>query len=356
MPRKCGNNSDVSARVNRTDRKLEFDSDGEVREPEPGGYREVQFGMATVEIRERYRVAGEKINDSARYVSANLPFSGPESERFFKELAREINDMKRPDARTSVLVYIHGFNNTFQDSIERSAKLAHIYSSGSHQYVPFVFSWPTNLKLNEENYYKGRSNAVVSGKAAAEIFDRFVDLTTSGRVHQPPCADTFVVAHSMGVHMLRNTVQCVQKRDISVFKAAILVAANEHWKALGRKDELRPLGSLADQVVVYCHKDDGTLNLGHVAGLYKFKECLGHRGASPGTTARFLVDLSTVKCGEVLPAGAHGYHHTSAKVVHDIRQVLAGTSHNAVTNRRLVTSGMWHEDDQVYRLMPFHIN
>ena len=339
-----------------TNRKLEFDSDGEVRELEPDGSCEVRFGMATVEIKKGHRAVGEKINDSARYVSAELLFSDPESGCFYKELASEVNCMKRPDARTSVLVYIHGFPNTFQDSIARSAKLAHIYSSSSHQYVPFVFSWPANLKLNEENYYKGRSNAVVSGRAAAQVFDRFVDLSASGKVHEPPCTDVFLVAHSMGVHMLRNMVQCVQKRDVSVFKAAILVAANEHWKALRKKDQLRPLGSLADQIVVYCHKDDGTLNLGYIAGLYKFKESLGHRGPSPGTTERIVADLSTVKCGEILPAGAHGYHHTSAKVVHDIRQVLDGTPHNEVTNRRLVKSGMWHEDDQVYRLMPFHKN
>lgn len=336
-----------------TNRKLEFKND-KVKEPEPERSCKVRFGMATVKIKTGHRVVGEKINDSARYVSANFRFAN--SNALYKRLAKEVNSMKHSNTKISVLVYIHGFRNTFQDSIERSAKLAHIYSSSSHQYVPFVFSWPTNLSLNQMGYHKARENAIISGGVAAQVFDRFVDLSTSVKVLQPLCIDVVVVAHSIGVHMLSNMVQTVQRRDVSVFKTAILVAANEHWKALKRENQLRPLGGLADQVVVYCHRDDGTLNLGYIAGLFKFRESLGHRGPSPGTTERFLAELSTVKCGGILPVGAHGYHHTSAKVVHDIRQVLDGTPHKEVTNRKLVSSGIWHENDQVYRLMPFHIN
>ena len=76
------------------------------------------------------------------------------------------------------------------------------------------------------------------------VYDHMVRFATVNFTRKPgisePCTEMFLVAHSMGVYMLRHMVQNVQERGTSLFNTAILAAANEDRDALGSDDKLRP--------------------------------------------------------------------------------------------------------------------
>ena len=316
------------------------------------------FGEATVMIEKESREAGEKVRDSAQIVGFTTTSDGI---RFaFDKLTSDVKMRESANVQTSVLMYIHGFRNSFKDAIERGAKLAHIYSSDAHQFVPFVLSWPSHGELSQEGFNKAQINAHESGKFAAEIYDEFVKFELDNLQKYPvipgPCSEMFLVAHSMGVYMLRHMVQNIKKRETSLFKTAILAAANEHRDALGCEDQLRPLSDLARQVVVYSYLDDGTLNLGYLADLYEFRECLGLHGPSPKAFQNYEGKLSAVKCEDVVPSNfswKHGYHHRLSRVVYDIRQVFFGKTSNKIPSRRKVKGGVWRNTGaSVYRLKP----
>ena len=165
----------------------------------------------------------------------------------------------------------------------------------------------------------------------------------------------FLIAHSMGVYMLRHMVQDIREGATSLFDTAILAAANEHRDSLGHDDKLLPLSDAARQVVVYCYNNDGTLNAGYFAGAFKFRDCLGLHGPSPEAFQKYPGELSAIICRDVIPTNyhsRHGYYHRLPNAVYDIRQVLGGTSSEDIDSRRLVTRGIWNNGEQVYLVKP----
>ena len=65
---------------------------------------------------------------------------------------------KTPDR--SVLVFIHGFNNTFEDSVYRFAQIAH--DSGTHA-VPVLVTWPSRGSLLAYGYDRESTNYTRNG-------------------------------------------------------------------------------------------------------------------------------------------------------------------------------------------------
>ena len=123
---------------------------------------EFRIGTAQVRIEKETKVLGESLNDTAVYKSARLAkerfnrikgiYTKHGSEEIFPLLLKSLRNDKGSEKkiRRSVLVFIHGYNNSFKESIETGAELAHLYSSDNHQLIPFVFSWPSDwgsLKL-----------------------------------------------------------------------------------------------------------------------------------------------------------------------------------------------------------------
>ena len=134
---------------------------------------DISVGEATVEIRKRSRQAGEKVNDTDRFSShvlatdgdSNTPLTGKDGiEYIFENLTRDVRKKRKSTSvHTSVLVYIHGFRNSFEHPIKRGARLANIYSSDGHQFVPFVLSWPSYFELSPEGFSSAQENAEKTG-------------------------------------------------------------------------------------------------------------------------------------------------------------------------------------------------
>ncbi len=84
-----------------------------------------------------------------------------------------------------VLVFVHGYNNTFEDSVYRFAQIA--YDSGSNS-VPILFTWPSRGKLLAYAY--DRESAVYSRDGLETLLQ---DLA-----RDPAVKDIAILAHSMG--------------------------------------------------------------------------------------------------------------------------------------------------------------
>jgi esterase/lipase superfamily enzyme len=100
----------------------------------------------------------------------------------FTELLKSAQQSGR---RRDTLVYVHGYNNSFERSIIRAAQFVH---DGCLDVVPVVFSWPSYGSPLERNY--DEDSATFSRKAASEILAQVRDESGSARTH--------ILAHSMG--------------------------------------------------------------------------------------------------------------------------------------------------------------
>jgi esterase/lipase superfamily enzyme len=108
------------------------------------------------------------------------------------ELAR--SESKEPQA----LVYLHGYNVSFEDAAIRSAQIGFDLKSTA---VTGFFSWPS--KATFEGYPADEATIEASEAAITEFLVRFAQEVGAERVH--------VVAHSMGNRGLLRAMQRIER-------------------------------------------------------------------------------------------------------------------------------------------------
>jgi esterase/lipase superfamily enzyme len=176
----------------------------------PGAYfgnerlNEVQLGVCTVTIPRVYKVGSgivlrpenffgiEFKEDPARHVTLREPtiLLGDE---FFRRLQGEVARMENP--RREALVFIHGYNTSFEDAAYRTALLARdLHFPGP----PILFSWPSHGQL--EDYGGDEEAEEYSRELFRAVLEEIAERSGAERI--------YLVAHSMGnrllTHMLRD--------------------------------------------------------------------------------------------------------------------------------------------------------
>lgn len=118
--------------------------------------------------------------------------------------------------RNKVLVFVHGFNNRFEDAVYRFAQIVHDAKAPG---VPVLFSWPSRGEINLRAYTYDRESATYSRDALVGLLDQIAS--------NPRVAEINVVAHSMGnwatMEALR-TMAISKKRIPAKVRNVLLVA------------------------------------------------------------------------------------------------------------------------------------
>ena len=261
------------------------------------------------------------------------------SDRLFGKIRKEIN-ARGCDA----LVYIHGFANTFEESIARAAQLHEVYQVGPPKKpqhpVVFVFCWPSNGRVTPPwEYFSDRQDAEASGVAMARTVCRLYDFI---RREGTPCKQRIhVVAHSMGNWALRHAVQALkgERRLEPIFDNVFLMAADEDDDALERDDKLKPLLDLARRIHVYHSEDDKALIMSNTT---KFNGArLGNNGlrSVSGIYHQVIaVDCQAVDDTEMLQVD-HQYYRRRDEVIKDVRAVLSGKRPDDIPGRIVMEPG-----------------
>jgi esterase/lipase superfamily enzyme len=287
----------------------------------------------------------------------------PRSGDLFEELRALLRDEGR-----DVLVYVHGFASTFEDSIARAAALEVLYNlvaSNGPDPLVFVFSWPANGRtFPATEYFSDRDDAKLSGTAMARALlallrfmegvmaeDRAVIRAARER-NEVPSADTLkrcqgrmhLLAHSMGNWALRHTVLSIRDalgvRPLPrLFKNVFLVAADEDADVLGDENKLGLLFELCQNVHVYHSIDDQALQISDTTK--GNPDRLGADGPDDLTNLPprvFVVDSSEVD-ETAFEHGRHQYYRIRAEVIGDIKQVLEGVGPEQIKGREPIIPG-----------------
>ncbi|ABR62598.1 alpha/beta fold hydrolase [Sinorhizobium medicae] len=99
-----------------------------------------------------------------------------------------------------VLLFVHGFNNRYEDAVFRLAQIVH--DSGA-QATPILFTWPSRARLFDYNYDKESTNY---SRTALE--DTLRTLASAPRVK-----DITILAHSMGTWLTMESLRQMGIRD-----------------------------------------------------------------------------------------------------------------------------------------------
>ncbi len=238
-------------------------------------------------------------------------------DQFFNEVA----EFGRGEG--DVLVYVHGFNVSFDDAIVRAGQIAFDFGFSG---APIVFSWPS--WDNVLGYNSDWGNVNWSTKHIALFLEALAARTKGRKVH--------LVAHSMGSKGLLNALRLLAYSDKTQEKfGTVLLCAPDFDAVLFREQiasEVKPLAALW---VVYTSKKD-------IALIASEKLNMAPRLGRPVTYAEGyeIIDASEIEVTPWSVPETHSYYAVKKVVLDDMVKAIAGLAASARgLNSKLVKAG-----------------
>ncbi|BCH21576.1 alpha/beta hydrolase [Mesorhizobium sp. L-8-3] len=110
---------------------------------------------------------------------------------------------KNRNTKRQVLIFVHGYNNSYADAVFRLAQIVH--DSGADA-APILFAWPS----------RGRAFDYLYDKESANFSRRALEDLILQTTRSPDVADVTVLAHSMGTWLAAEALRGVAMREGSI--------------------------------------------------------------------------------------------------------------------------------------------
>lgn len=221
---------------------------------------------------------------------------------FLAELKNKIAASEKRGA----LVFIHGYNVSFEDSCRRTAQLAYdLKFSGA----PMMYSWPSEGSLL--NYVKDETDVEWSTPDFERFLEMLADETGARTIH--------LVAHSMGNRALVNALASIVKKrgkDLRpLFSQVVLTAPDLDAGVFRNLARIIQKGSL--RTTLYASSNDEALNLSKKFHGYARLGDAGHNLTV--VKGMDTVDASSVKTSFL----GHSYFGDEDSVIADLHELVA---------------------------------
>ncbi len=240
-----------------------------------------------------------------------------------------------------VTLFVHGYNNTWQDAITRYQSIVgNMFNGDAGLGLCICFSWPSDGAYL--GYYPDRETARECAIDLSTVLNEFYDWLIGKQkdaMKNPAnaCkAKTSVIAHSMGNYLLQKAMQLTWTRQnqpllVSLISQLLMVAADVDNDLFtnGGDDQSNgiAMANLTYRITaLYTGRDD---TLGISAGLKHFgKRRLGRSGLD--RSDKIPEDnVWDIDCSALIPDGAPNIHSsyfesTSPKTLELMRQILRG--------------------------------
>ena len=248
-----------------------------------------------------------------------------------------MDDLSAPGR--NLLVFVHGFANSFENAITRAAfNREWLSQSGLAEADTTVvaFSWPSlgrllSLPFPWADY---RHDQVMAGQSALHLMTFFANLEPLIAQARAAGCRVFLVAHSMGNLALQGAIESWFSHgngDAFLFDEAILAAPDERYDSFDFPEPGRfsALHRLARHISIYFSAADAVLSLGMALNLGAKR--LGQDGPHDRyDTVKFpplqyrMVDCTGFRDYPFDFASSHQYYRRSPGVRTDIAATLAG--------------------------------
>jgi esterase/lipase superfamily enzyme len=175
------------------------------------------------------------------------------SETDFRKAVAPQGDTRRK--KHKAVVFVHGFNNNFQESLFRIAQL---HVDGNIDAIPILFAWPS----------QGQALAYESDKEAASYSRSYLMALLTMLSRSPDVSDILVVAHSMGGMLTMETLRQLRsegKNQVIARLGRVILAAPD-IDAQTFRAQVQAIGPLKPPLLVLVSKDDGALRLSSIIG------------------------------------------------------------------------------------------
>jgi esterase/lipase superfamily enzyme len=168
-----------------------------------------------------------------------------------RAFASQIAETARRTKHPRVLIFVHGFNNRFDDSVYRFAQIVH---DSKAEAVPILFTWPSRGSIELKSYTYDRESANFSRDALEGLIDQIASYPHIKEIH--------LLAHSMGSYV---TLEALRGRSMrrapgnDKVKQAMLVAPDVDIDVF--RATLKRMGPNRPKMLLFASQDDGALSI-----------------------------------------------------------------------------------------------
>jgi len=153
--------------------------------------------------------------------------------------------------RSKVLVFVHGFNNRFDDAVYRFAQIVHDSKAPG---IPVLFSWPSRGEARLSAYTYDRESANYSRGALEQLLDLLA--------LNPNVKEITVLAHSMGNWVTLEALRARATRSGKIgdkIKNVLLVAPDVDVDVF--RTEIQQMGNPRPRFALFLSQDDQALKV-----------------------------------------------------------------------------------------------
>ena len=242
-----------------------------------------------------------------KHIMLLRPVTVMDAPAFFSGLRQDVDGTDRKE----LFVFIHGFNNSFQDAALRTAQIAYDvgFTGRGGAGVPVMYSWASNAEGPPLGYTRDRTRVSHTRPRLAQFLTDLAKDTGANRIN--------IIAHSMGTDLLGQVItELAQMKDAPVFNQIILAAPDIDQKVFER-DIAPKLVGLSERTTVYTSSGDLALKTSF--------EINGERRVGDSTNGPTVVkgvetvDVSKVDFGLI----GHSTYAEARPVLEDMFQLLA---------------------------------
>jgi esterase/lipase superfamily enzyme len=165
-----------------------------------------------------------------------------DSARFVQRIAADLAATRSRD----VLVFVHGFNVTFEDAVLRTGQVA---ADMGFDGVVVLYDWPSAGSVS--GYVRDLQEARNAGFFLRRVLRGAVPAAAPDRIH--------LLGHSMGAEVIAKAVTLGESADSSVRMAQVALAAPDYDARVFRRDVLPSLRRNAQRITLYASSEDDAL-------------------------------------------------------------------------------------------------
>ena len=258
----------------------------------------------------------------------------------------DVEDPALNERQRHVTIFVHGYNNSWEDAALRYRSLCKsIFSGPNSMGLCVLFTWPSDGMVT--NYLPDRADARNAApdlaQVLSELYDWLLIKQRAGAVDPGNAckAKTSLIAHSMGNYVLQNAMQLAWTRKnqpllVSLINQLLMVAAdvdNDLFRMDGSTDtsDGDAISNLTYRITaLYTGRDPV---LGMSAGLKHFgKRRLGRSGLD--RTLPLPDNVWDVDCSSLFAANQseiHSAYFGAKKTINLMREILKGVDRNVLT-------------------------
>lgn len=231
-----------------------------------------------------------------------LEVKSREEEAFFHMLRERVAESPHAD----LLLFIHGYNVTFEDAARRTAQIAHDLK---FQGAPVFFSWPSQGELF--GYVTDRGNSFWAASHLKEFLMKVHQYSGAKSVH--------LIAHSMGNRAFGAAIDSLADEmgpnSGKIFNEVILAAPDVDAKVF--QDEIAPkICHLSQHVTLYASQNDLALKASRAVNGYP-------RAGDTGPGILVLNGIDTIDVSQIdTSLLGHAYYGDNTSVISDIYALL----------------------------------